>query len=149
MKCFYRATTAGKFIQLIQLNLVEMKELTDRCQDCIVDFIGNCEDKNKEANCPMCNKGPITMKDLRRVQRRRKRVNPLTGLYPAGEEAVDGNKEITIGKVDLVSSTKLRALVRKLEVMRLEEPEFKALVFSQFTSFLGKLSLSRLQEGRS
>lgn len=77
------------------------------------------------------------MKDLRRVQRRRKRVNPLTGLYPDGEVA-DANKEITIGKVDLVSSTKLRALVRKLEVMRLEEPEFKALVFSQFTSFLGK-----------
>lgn len=110
-----------------------------RCQDCIVDYIGNCEDKNKEANCPMCNKGPIAMKDLRRVQRRRKRVNPLTGLYPDGEPG-DSSKEVTIGKVDLVSSTKLRALVRKLEVMRLEEPTFKALVFSQFTSFLGELS---------
>jgi len=109
-----------------------------RCQDCIVDYIGNCEDKNKEANCPMCNKGPIAMKDLRRVQRRRKRVNPLTGLYPDGKPA-DDNKEVTIGKVDLVSSTKLRALVRKLEVMRIEEPTFKALVFSQFTSFLGEL----------
>ena len=85
----------------------------------------------------MCNKGPIAMKDLRRVQRRRKRVNPLTGLYP-DTEAADSNKEVTIGKVDLVSSTKLRALVRKLEVMRLEEPTFKALVFSQFTSFLGE-----------
>jgi DNA repair protein RAD5 len=114
-----------------------LDELMDRCQDCIVDYIGNCEDKNKEANCPMCNKGPIAMKDLRRVQRRRKRVNPLNGLYPDGEPS-DANKEVTIGKVDLVSSTKLRALVRKLEVMRLEEPTFKALVFSQFTSFLGE-----------
>jgi DNA repair protein RAD5 len=113
-------------------------ELMGRCQDCIVDYIGNCEDKNKEANCPMCNKGPIAMKDLRRVQRRRKRVNPLNGLYPDGEPS-DGNKEVTIGRVDLVSSTKLRALVRKLEVMRVEEPTFKALVFSQFTSFLGEL----------
>jgi DNA repair protein RAD5 len=85
----------------------------------------------------MCNKGPIAMKDLRRVQRRRKRVNPLNGLYPDGEPS-DANKEVTIGKVDLVSSTKLRALVRKLEVMRVEEPTFKALVFSQFTSFLGE-----------
>ena len=115
-----------------------LDELMNRCQDCIVDYIGNCEDKNKEANCPMCNKGPIAMKDLRRVQRRRKRVNPLNGLYPDGEPA-DANKEVTIGKVDLVSSTKLRALVRKLEVMRVEEPTFKALVFSQFTSFLGEL----------
>jgi len=114
-----------------------LDELINRCQDCIVDYIGNCEDKNKEANCPMCNKGPIAMKDLRRVQRRRKRVNPLNGLYPDGEPS-DANKEVTIGKVDLVSSTKLRALVRKLEVMRVEEPTFKALVFSQFTSFLGE-----------
>jgi DNA repair protein RAD5 len=87
------------------------------------------------------------MKDLRRVQRRRKRVNPLTGLYPDGETG-DINKEITIGKVDLVSSTKLRALVRKLEVMRLEEPNFKALVFSQFTSFLGESPQSRLRASR-
>ena len=81
------------------------------------------------------------MKDLRRVQRRRKRVNPLNGLYPDGDPS-DANKEVTIGKVDLVSSTKLRALVRKLEVMRVEEPTFKALVFSQFTSFLGQLTRS-------
>lgn len=76
------------------------------------------------------------MTDLRRVQRRRKRINPITGLYPDGEPG-DADKEVTIAKVDLVSSTKLRALVRKLEVMRLEEPTCKALVFSQFTSFLG------------
>lgn len=122
-----------------------LDELINRCQDCIVDYIGNCEDKNKEANCPMCNKGPIAMKDLRRVQRRRKRVNPLNGLYPGGEPS-DANKEVTIGKVDLVSSTKLRALVRKLEVMRVEEPTFKALVFSQFTSFLGSSLASSISE---
>lgn len=76
------------------------------------------------------------MQDLRRVQRRRKRINPVTGLYPDGEPG-DANKEVTIGRVDLVSSTKLRALVRKLEVMRVEDQTYKALVFSQFTSFLG------------
>lgn len=77
------------------------------------------------------------MTDLRRVQRRRKRINPITGLYPDGETG-DADKEVTIGKVDLVSSTKLRALARKLEDMRMEEHNFKALVFSQFTSFLGE-----------
>lgn len=82
------------------------------------------------------------MSDLRRVQRRRKRINPITGLYPDGETG-DADKEVTIGKVDLVASTKLRALARKLEEMRSEDPTFKALVFSQFTSFLGEsLSIS-------
>lgn len=107
-----------------------------RCQDCIVDYIGNCEDQNKPANCPMCEKGPIAMTDLRRVQRRRKRLNPITGATT--DDSAKGDSAVTIGKVDLVSSTKLRALVRKLEAMREEEPEVKALVFSQFTSFLGK-----------
>lgn len=76
------------------------------------------------------------MSDLRSVQRRRNRLNPLTGRVEEGDGAV------TIGKVDLVSSTKLRALVRKLETTRETEPEFKALVFSQFTSFLGEYSLA-------
>jgi DNA repair protein RAD5 len=66
-------------------------------------------------------------------------------LTSDGEKAdPSSNSEITIGKVDLVSSTKLRALARKLEVMRLEEPTFKALVFSQFTSFLGRSFAKRL-----
>jgi DNA repair protein RAD5 len=72
-------------------------------------------------------------------------VNPITGLYPDGEQAEDANKEVTIGKVDLVSSTKLRALVRKLEDMRLEDQTFKALVFSQFTSFLGTCDLRSVE----
>ncbi|ORX36723.1 SNF2 family N-terminal domain-domain-containing protein [Kockovaella imperatae] len=102
------------------------------CQDCIVNFIGSCEDKGKPANCPICGQGPYKAMDLRSVQRRRKRLNPITGA-----RAEDGDEgSVSLGKVDLVSSTKLRALVRKLETMRMEEGDFKALVFSQFTSFL-------------
>ena len=73
------------------------------------------------------------MSDLRSVQRRRQRLNPLTGKTENG-----GETDLSIGKVDLVSSTKLRALVRKLEQTREQQPDFKALVFSQFTSFLGE-----------
>ena len=117
-----------------------------RCQDCIVHWIGSCEDQNKTALCPMCDKGPVGMSDLRSVQRRRKRVNPITGAYVDGgggpEKGRDGEHgaqaAVSIGQVDLVSSTKLRALVRRLEAIRDEEPTFKALVFSQFTSFLGE-----------
>ena len=87
----------------------------------------------------MCQAGPIKMSDLRSVQRRRKRVNPITGTYTDddGQPSSQGETAVTIGKVDLVSSTKLRVLTRKLESMREADPEFKALVFSQFTSFLG------------
>jgi DNA repair protein RAD5 len=90
----------------------------------------------------MCDKGPYKMSDLRSVQRRRKRINPITGAFTDDDghpvSASQGETAVTIGKVDLVSSTKLRALVRKLDQMRIEEPEVKALVFSQFTSFLGE-----------
>ncbi len=68
-------------------------------------------------------------------------MNPLTGHIEEGEGTV------TIGKVDLVSSTKLRALARKLEAMRAEDPGFKALVFSQFTSFLGKCTAQTPDSG--
>jgi DNA repair protein RAD5 len=61
-----------------------------------------------------------------------------TGVDEAGKVGQEGETSVTIGKVDLASSTKLRALVRRLEVLRLEDPLFKALVFSQFTSFLGE-----------
>lgn len=109
------------------------------CQDCIVDFIGHCEDTGKEATCPTCGKGPVKVSDLRSVQRRRRRANVFSDQPPSQDETV------TIGKVDLVSSTKLRALVRKLEQVRQEDPTYKALVFSQFTSFLGELRDSSLQ----
>lgn len=87
------------------------------------------------------------MSDLRSVQRQRKRINPITARSTRaavtngnGKDEGGGKDEaVTIGKVDLVSSTKLRALVRRLEVLRVEDPEMKALVFSQFTSFLGEL----------
>lgn len=96
-----------------------------------MEYIGHCEDLGKEATCPTCDNGPLRVSDLRSVQRRRKRANMF-------DEAPASQESVTIGKVDLVSSTKLRALVRKLESLRQEEPTFKALVFSQFTSFLGE-----------
>ena len=105
-----------------------------------MNYIGTCEDQNKPAKCPICGKGPYKLSDLRSVQRRRKRINPITGTYTDedGKPSSRGETAVTIGKVDLMSSTKLRALVRKLEAMRAEDPEVKALVFSQFTSFLGE-----------
>ncbi|WWD17390.1 hypothetical protein CI109_101831 [Kwoniella shandongensis] len=119
------------------------------CQDCIVNWIGTCEDQNEQANCPSCDKGPIGFSDLRSIQRRRRRVNPITGGYTDDEglPASQGETAVTIGKVDLVSSTKLRALVRRLEQMRVEDPEVKALVFSQFTSFLDLIETTLTKAG--
>jgi DNA repair protein RAD5 len=133
-RSYYLVTIEGELYHRIRIETNDI-----RCQDCIVNYIGSCDDQNKPANCPICDKGPYKMTDLRSVQRRRKRINPLNGLGAGVPKDEPEETAITIGKVDLVSSTKLRALVRKLEVMRAEDGEFKALVFSQFTSFLGEL----------
>ncbi|WWC89419.1 uncharacterized protein L201_004343 [Kwoniella dendrophila CBS 6074] len=116
------------------------------CQDCIVDWIGTCEDQNKPAVCPSCSKGPIKLSDLRSIQRKRKRVNPITGKHIDGSNG-EGETDVTIGKVDLVQSTKLRALVRKLDSIRQEDPQVKSLVFSQFTSFLDLIETTLTREG--
>ncbi|KAL7425072.1 DNA helicase rad5 [Cryptotrichosporon argae] len=122
------------------------------CQDCVVDWIGHCEDGGKVATCPVCDKGPLLASDLRSVQRRQRRINPITGTYidadgkPASQNDGAGTA-ITIGKVDLVSSTKLRALSRKLQAVRTEDPTYKALVFSQFTSFLDLIETTLNKEG--
>ncbi|OXH42039.1 DNA repair protein RAD5 [Cryptococcus neoformans] len=120
------------------------------CQDCIVEWIGTCEDQNKLASCPSCGKGPIKLADLRSVQRRHKRVNPITGAYPAGRDqnSKSGNETtVTLGKVDLVTSTKLRALLRQLEEIRQEDPKAKVLIFSQFTSFLDLIETTLTKQG--
>ena len=130
LPCYHRGRVRPYNIQSVGLTLC-------RCQDCIVNFLGTCEDRGKPANCPICAQGPYRATDLRSVQRHRKRLNPITGAYTGSNGSADN--AVYLGKVDLVSSTKLRALVRKLEVMRLEDKDFKALVFSQFTSFLGEL----------
>ncbi|KAK4685546.1 DNA repair protein RAD5, partial [Tremellales sp. Uapishka_1] len=121
------------------------------CQDCVVNWIGQCEDQNRPATCPTCDQGPIRTSDLRSVQRRRKRINPITGTFtddnglPSSQG--DGETSVTLGRVDLASSTKLRALVRKLEEMRKEDPGHKVLVFSQFTSFLDLIERTLTKEG--
>ncbi|WVQ88936.1 DNA repair protein RAD5 [Cryptococcus gattii] len=120
------------------------------CQDCIVEWIGTCEDQNKIASCPSCGKGPIRLADLRSVQRRHQRVNPITSAYSAGRDQnskLSNETPVTLGKVDLVTSTKLRAMLRQLEEMRQQDPKAKALVFSQFTSFLDLIETTLTKQG--
>ncbi|WVO16207.1 hypothetical protein L204_103878 [Cryptococcus depauperatus] len=112
------------------------------CQDCIVEWIGTCEDQNKPASCPSCGKGPISSSDLRSVQRKRRRPNLITDLSEQSN-----TEQVTLGKVDFISSTKLKALVRKLSEMEQEDPTAKTLVFSQFTSFLDLIETSLTKEG--
>ncbi|WVQ72424.1 hypothetical protein IAR50_001976 [Cryptococcus sp. DSM 104548] len=117
------------------------------CQDCIVEWIGTCEDQDKPANCPTCDKGPIKLADLRSVQRRHKRVNPITGAHPDRNTPSTGPTPVSLGKVDLVASTKLKALARRLAEVRQEDPTYKALVFSQFTSFLDLIETTLTKQG--
>jgi hypothetical protein len=51
----------------------------------------------------------------------------------AGQTADDEEREYTLMKNDFRSSTKLNALVKHLDRLNKEQPDFKALVFSHFT----------------
>ncbi|KAJ7103027.1 RAD5-like protein [Mycena belliarum] len=78
------------------------------CKDCIIAHVANSDD----SKCPNCSRGPVYVP--RRIQ------NPV----------------YSCGKNDFRSSTKLDALVDNLRKLREQDPCFRAVVFSQFTSFL-------------
>ncbi|EPQ60320.1 hypothetical protein GLOTRDRAFT_112995 [Gloeophyllum trabeum ATCC 11539] len=100
------------------------------CKDCIVAYIAACEEKSKEVVCPTCSQGPIKASDLLEVVRRKKE--------DGGTDGGDGStpNAVTLRKNSFRSSTKLEALLRNLKRLRDQDPCFRAVVFSQFTSFL-------------
>lgn len=93
------------------------------CRECAVSAIDDAEGLGKKAYCPACGdrKTPITAKSLREVHRVKGRL---------------GLDQRALRKVDFQTSTKMRALVEGLSALELQDPRYKALVFSQFTSML-------------
>ncbi|KAF9011125.1 SNF2 family N-terminal domain-containing protein [Cyathus striatus] len=81
------------------------------CKDCILAHLATCEEKRYEAKCPTCGHGPIEARDLIEVVRKKKDSNSL-----------DTQTEIP----DIFLRRRLRD----------QDPCFRAVVFSQFTSFL-------------
>lgn len=91
------------------------------CRDCATAYIEKEEDFDRTPACPECKK-PFKAKDLRESQKKK------TGRLNFGQKAE------SLQKVDYQTSTKLRALIRKLKEIQLQDPTFKALVFSQVSS---------------
>ncbi|KAJ3978119.1 DNA repair protein RAD5 [Lentinula raphanica] len=93
------------------------------CKDCITTYIATCEMKGEETKCPSCSRGPIKQTDLVEV------------LRPA-PSSQNPQPSMVLRRNDFTSSTKLTALIHDLQQIRSTNPAFRAVVFSQFTSFL-------------
>ncbi|KXN90093.1 DNA repair protein RAD5 [Leucoagaricus sp. SymC.cos] len=93
------------------------------CKDCILTHIATCEEKGQQPNCFACGRGPIKANELLEVVRR----GPTNSQPSAG---------VVLRTNSFQSSTKLEALLRHLRRLKEEDPAFRAVVFSQFTSFM-------------
>ncbi|KAF7310688.1 DNA repair protein [Mycena chlorophos] len=98
------------------------------CKDCLMTLCATAEEKGKDAVCPTCSRGPIEERDLMEVFR-----PPKSSQNP--EPAA------ILRKNDFRSSTKLEALIQNLRKLREQDPCFRAVVFSQFTSFLDLIQI--------
>ncbi len=122
------------------------------CKDCLTSFLQACEDKGQEPSCPTCRRGPVSIEDIIEVIRTRPRRNKIAEAVEAAEregaaeddeEAPPATQESThsqpaffLRQNNFKSSTKLEALIEDLNELRTQEGDLKAVVFSQFTSFL-------------
>ncbi|KAG6854152.1 hypothetical protein C0991_010063 [Blastosporella zonata] len=98
------------------------------CKDCILAHLTTCEERREESRCPTCSQGPIKASELIEVLRRKK--NPEISSSQAAEP------EVTLRRNDFQTSTKLQALLKSLQRLRDQDPCFRAVVFSQFTTFM-------------
>ncbi|KAJ9095181.1 hypothetical protein QFC19_007635 [Naganishia cerealis] len=90
---------------------------TSECVICGYEVDGEKqEDRGKTAACPACGKTPLKVSSLREVG---KNKNAFSKTQPA------------LKKVDFQTSTKLKALIKRLKIVEEQDPRYKALVFSQ------------------
>jgi len=123
-----------------------------------VNFLETCQEQGKDGVCPICSSGPIKEGDLLEVV--------LKNESDAGEG--ESKPKIVIRKNDFVSSTKIDALIRNLRKscepfsmpyfdtpadntgrIRDQDPHFRAVVFSQFTTFLDIIQVALTRESLS
>ncbi|THV06582.1 hypothetical protein K435DRAFT_645293 [Dendrothele bispora CBS 962.96] len=108
-------------------------ECLHRWQDCITTYIATCEMKGEETKCPTCSRGPIRQSDLIEVLR----------PSPTSQEP---DPDVVLRRNDFIMSTKLTALLQNLRRLREQDPSYKAVVFSQFTSFLDLIEMALERE---
>ncbi|KIY73614.1 hypothetical protein CYLTODRAFT_416990 [Cylindrobasidium torrendii FP15055 ss-10] len=100
------------------------------CKDCILMYVATREEKGQEPACPTCAHAPI-------------RVNQIIEVIKTEADAQDGDaegperqSEVMLRKNNFQSSTKIDALIEHLKRLRDQDPCFRAVVFSQFTTFM-------------
>ncbi|KAF8512694.1 SNF2 family N-terminal domain-containing protein [Gautieria morchelliformis] len=106
------------------------------CKSCALAFLQACEEKGEEGHCPICRGGPVKESQLLEIVRT-KPVKKL-GSPDAGDvgDDRDSSPAVMLRRNNFNSSTKLDALSEDLRRLRDQDPCFRAVVFSQFTSFL-------------
>ncbi|KAF8204424.1 DNA repair protein RAD5 [Mycena galopus ATCC 62051] len=103
------------------------------CKDCLVTSCANAEERGEEPHCPTCARGPFKEGDLIEV-------------FRPPKSSQDPEPQVILRKNDFHSSTKLDALVQNLRKLREQDPCFRAVVFSQFTSFLDLIQVVLMRE---
>ena len=109
------------------------------CKQCMMDHLQKCENKGEDATCPTCRAGPISMSNIVSAIRTRPRRNVLVDEdqpEPSEPSSQHSQPAVFFRSNDIRSSTKLEALVEHLNQLRYDDPTFKGVIFSQFTSFL-------------
>ncbi|KIJ66394.1 hypothetical protein HYDPIDRAFT_109414 [Hydnomerulius pinastri MD-312] len=117
------------------------------CKDCIISYVTSCTERGEEGRCPTCSRGPVKENELIEVVRTKSQegkeidANPESPFFTQHKgKAKASQPELVLRRNDFRSSTKLDALIQNLRRLQDQEPYFRAIVFSQFTSFLTLIS---------
>ncbi|KAH6917080.1 DNA repair protein RAD5 [Coprinopsis sp. MPI-PUGE-AT-0042] len=113
------------------------------CKECITSHVGIAEEKDQKPTCPSCGQGPVNASELVEIVRKKKAPKKEEDEAPSSQAS---EPEITLRRNDFQSSTKLDALVQNLRRLRDQDPCFRAVVFSQFTSFLDLIDVVLTRE---
>ncbi|KAL5534034.1 hypothetical protein ACEPAG_494 [Sanghuangporus baumii] len=111
------------------------------CKDCFLASLASQAEKGEEGSCPICRRGPLKEDQLLEIVKRKKARATSIGIDPEAQETVpsdvpQSSPEFELRRNDFRSSTKLNALAQSLRRLRDQDPCFRAIIFSQFTSFL-------------
>ncbi|KAG9316777.1 putative DNA repair protein RAD5 [Chiua virens] len=113
------------------------------CKDCIIAYITSCTERNEKGLCPSCSRGPVKENELIEVLRPKIEDQMELIAHPSADDEAAGPvlaPAVELRRNDFRSSTKLNALIQNLNRLRDQDPYFRAIVFSQFTSFLTLIS---------
>jgi DNA repair protein RAD5 len=143
------------------------------CKDCITSFLATCAERGEECRCPTCSQGPIKVMCILSSSRCLFMAFQEADLLEVLRSKVNSEMSsrqptsgITLRRNDFRSSTKLmhssRVLVRLyfytceqryntchcclVGQLRDQNPCFRAVVFSQFTSFLDLIEIALQRE---